>query len=274
MKRVGIGRAPKAPVTPRALQRVGAVLGLPVGLVTVWWFASAGSTDFYFPPLSRILAAFRDTWFGARLRDDVLPSLARLGTGYAIALVVGIAVGVAIGSSRSLRALVEPVLEFLRAIPPPVLVPIVILVAGIGDTMKVLVIASGCVWPILLNTVEGVRSVDEVLADTCRAYGIRGAARLRHLVLRAASPRIVTGARQALSIAIILMVISEMFAASSGLGFTVVQFQRGFAIPEMWSGVLLLGLMGVALSLAFRLFESRVLRWYHGVRATERADAR
>jgi len=132
------------------------------------------------------------------------------------------------------------------------------------------VIVSGCVWPILLNTVQGVRGVDEVLADTCRSYRIRGRRRLGHLVLRSASPHIVTGARQALSIGIILMVISEMVAASSGLGFTIVQFQRGFAIPEMWSGVLLLGLIGVLLSLAFRGVERWVLGWYHGVRAVQR----
>jgi ABC-type nitrate/sulfonate/bicarbonate transport system permease component len=154
-----------------------------------------------------------------------------------------------------------------------VLVPIFILVAGIGTTMKVLVIVSGCLWPILLNTVEGVRARDEVLEDTCRAYRIGGTARLRHLVLRAASPQIVTGMRQALSIGIILMVISEMFAASSGLGFTIIQFQRGFAIPEMWSGILLLGLLGVGLSLAFRAVEHRVLGWYHGLRAAQRGPS-
>jgi ABC-type nitrate/sulfonate/bicarbonate transport system permease component len=76
--------------------------------------------------------------------------------------------------------------------------------------------------------------------------------------------------RQALAIGIILMVISEMFAASSGLGFTIVQFQRGFAIPEMWSGILLLGLLGVVLSLVFRLFENRVLAWYYGLRRAQR----
>jgi len=247
------------------------VFGLPAVLLAAWWVASAGSTDFYRPPLSKILAAFADTWLGRRLLDDVAPSLARLAAGYAIALAAGIALGLVIGSSRVLRAVTEPVLEFLRAIPPPVLVPIVILVAGIGDLMKVLVIVSGCLWPVLLNTVEGVRALDEVLVDTCRSYGIRGRLRLRQLVLRSASPQIVTGARQALSIGIILMVISEMFAASSGLGFTVVQFQRGFAIPEMWSGVLLLGLLGVALSVLFRFVEARVLRWYHGVRAAERS---
>ena len=112
-----------------------------------------------------------------------------------------------------------------------------------------------------------MRGVDEVLADTCRSYRITGVMRLRRCVLRAASPQIMTGARQALSIGIILMVISEMIAASQGLGFTIVQFQRGFQIPEMWSGVLLLGLLGVALSALFQLFEKRILGWYHGQRA-------
>ena len=254
----------------RRLYDVVKILALPLLLLAIWWFASAGSVDFYRPPLRKILVAFAETWFGERITHDILPSLARLGVGYTTALVLGIGLGVLIGSSPTLRTAVEPVLEFLRAIPPPVLVPILILFAGIGDLMKVLVIVSGCLWPILLNTVEGVRAVDEVLSDTCRAYNIEGPGRLRHLVLRSASPQIVTGARQALSIGIILMVISEMFAAQSGLGFTVVQFQRGFQIPEMWSGVLVLGLLGVALSLVFRLFERWILGWYHGVRAAGR----
>jgi ABC-type nitrate/sulfonate/bicarbonate transport system permease component len=235
--------------------------------------ASADSQSFYLPPLREILDVFAGVWLGPRPVEDVLPSLARLLAGFALATVLGVALGVVVGSSRRLRAACEPVLEFLRAIPPPVLVPIFILVAGIGTTMKVLVIVSGCIWPILLNTVEGVRARDEVLEDTCRVYGIAGVARLRHLVLRAASPQIVTGMRQALSIGIILMVISEMFAASSGLGFTIIQFQRGFAIPEMWSGILLLGLLGVALSLLFRVFEHQVLSWYHGLRRTQRGPA-
>ena len=254
----------------RAARRVATAVALPAVLIAVWWLASRNSRDFYQPPLERIVEAFGRTWIGPRFAGDVLPSLARLGLGYAAALAIGVALGVAIGRSRTLRALLEPVLEFLRAIPPPVLVPIIILIAGIGNTMKVLVIVSGCVWPVLLNTVEGVRGVDEVLTDTCRSYGIGGRRRLWHLVLRSASPQIVTGARQALSLGIILMVISEMFAASIGLGFTIVQFQRSFAIPEMWSGVLLLGLLGVALSLLFRVAEHRVLRWYHGVRAVQR----
>jgi ABC-type nitrate/sulfonate/bicarbonate transport system permease component len=256
-----------------AARRALLVGGLPLALLALWWVASADSQSFYLPPLREILGVFAGVWLGPRLVEDVLPSLARLLAGFALATVLGVALGVVVGSSRRLRAACEPVLEFLRAIPPPVLVPIFILVAGIGTTMKVLVIVSGCIWPILLNTVEGVRARDEVLEDTCRVYGIAGLARLRHLVLRAASPQIVTGMRQALSIGIILMVISEMFAASSGLGFTIIQFQRGFAIPEMWSGILLLGLLGVALSLLFRVFEHQVLSWYHGLRRTQRGPA-
>jgi ABC-type nitrate/sulfonate/bicarbonate transport system permease component len=256
-----------------AARRALLVGGLPLALLALWWVASADSQSFYLPPLREILGVFAGVWLGPRLVEDVLPSLARLLAGFALATVLGVALGVVVGSSRRLRAACEPVLEFLRAIPPPVLVPIFILVAGIGTTMKVLVIVSGCIWPILLNTVEGVRARDEVLEDTCRVYGIAGLARLRHLVLRAASPQIVTGMRQAPSIGIILMVISEMFAASSGLGFTIIQFQRGFAIPEMWSGILLLGLLGVALSLLFRVFEHQVLSWYHGLRRTQRGPA-
>jgi ABC-type nitrate/sulfonate/bicarbonate transport system permease component len=252
------------------LRKIGLAIGLPVVLVVVWWFASAGSTDFYFPPLEKIVKTFPDTWFGPRMVDDVLPSLLRLAIGYVAALIIGIGLGMPIGASPRLRAVVEPVLEFLRAIPPPVLVPILMLMAGIGNTMKILVIISGCVWPVLLNTVEGVRAVDEVLTDTCHSYRIRGRLRVWHLMVRSASPQIVAGARQALSIGIILMVISEMFAASSGIGFTVIQFKDGFRIPQMWTGVILLGLIGVLLALLFRLAERYVLGWYHGIRAVQK----
>lgn len=245
-------------------------LGLPVVLVAVWWFVSADSVSFYFPPLSDIVAAFGPTWFADRFTTDVVPSLLRLLCGYALALVVGIGLGSAIGLSPALRAYTEPVLEFFRAIPPPVLVPVLMLFLGIGASMKIVVIAAGALWPILLNTVQGVRGIDEVLRDTGHVYQLRRLTTLRTLVLRGASPYIVAGARQALSIAIVLMVISEMFAANNGLGFTIVQFQRGFRLPEMWTGIILLGIVGVLLSLLFRVVERKVLFWHEGQRQAER----
>ncbi|GIF51189.1 ABC-type nitrate/sulfonate/bicarbonate transport system permease component [Asanoa ferruginea] len=254
----------------RILWRVVLAVGLPVVLIAAWWFGSAGSTDFYWPSLSTIVDTFGRTWTWEMFQEQVFPSLWRLLAGYFLAVLLGVALGALIGLNRVVRDLLEPVLEFLRAFPPPVLVPAAILLAGIGDRTKILVIVFGCVWPVLLNTIEGVRARDEVLSDTCRTYRITGLLRLRHLVLRAASPQIVTGARQALPLAIILMVISEMMAANEGLGFTVLQFQRGFQIPEMWSGVLLLGLIGIVLSLLFRLAERSLLGWYHGQRAGQR----
>lgn len=252
------------------VRRVALVAGLPALLVVIWWYASAGSEHFLFRPLSDILVAFRETWIGPRLAEDVLPSLGRLARGYAASLVLGVGIGVLVGSSRTVRSLVEPVLELLRAIPPPALIPLIGLFAGIGDTRRIVIIVAGCIWPILLNTVEGVRAVDEVLADTCRSYRVRGLFRLRHLVLRSASPQIMTGARQALAIGIILMVISELQRTDHGIGFSIEQFQTSFRYPEMWSGVLLLGLLGVAVSLLFRFADRWVLDWYHGVRATQR----
>ncbi|MFE7836661.1 ABC transporter permease [Streptomyces sp. NPDC057474] len=252
------------------LLRLLFVITLPLVLFTAWWLASDDNTDVYWPSLRTILTTFPDVWTAERLRTDVLPSLLRLSAGYASAAVIGVALGTVIGSYRRVRAVCEPVLEFLRAVPPPVLVPVIMLFAGIGDTMKIAVIASGCVWPILLNTVEGVRAVDSVMSETARSYGITGAARLRNVVLRSASPQIFAGLRQALSIGIILMVISEMTASSNGLGYAIVQFQRGFAIPDMWTGILVLGLLGFLLSVVFRLVERRVLGWYHGLRASSR----
>jgi ABC-type nitrate/sulfonate/bicarbonate transport system permease component len=255
------------------LKQFATAFGLPLVLFAVWWFASADSTNFFWPPLQEILAVFPETWLEGRMLQDVVPSLLRLFAGYTIALLLGVSLGVVIGSSKPLRSVCEPPLEFLRALPPPVLVPIFMLLAGIGNEMKLLVIVSGCIWPILLNTVEGVRAVDEVLRDTARSYRMGRLSRLRYVILAGASPQIFVGARQALSIGVILMVISEMFAASNGIGYTVIQFQRSFAIPEMWSGILLLGLIGVVLAFLFRIVERRALAWYLGLRARERGVA-
>lgn len=246
--------------------RAAAAVGLPAALLAAWWLFSAGSTDPFFPPLSRIVEAGREVWTGPRLAETVLPSLGRLLTGFAIAGLAGVAAGVVVGLHRRLGHVVAPLLEFVRAIPPPVLVPVLMLFLGIGDGMRIAVIVLGCVWPVLLNTVDGVRSADPVQVDTARSLRLGPVARLRHLVLPAAAPRIAAGLHQALGIGIVLMVVSEMFAAQDGLGMSIVQFQQSFAMAPMWSGVLLLGVIGVVLSLLFRLAERRALRWYLATR--------
>ncbi|WP_026819892.1 ABC transporter permease [Arthrobacter castelli] len=252
-------------------KRAAFLLGLPVLLVLTWWVTTIGSTSFFVPKPGELAQTFVRVWIGDRFFEDVVPSVTNLAAGIVLAIVLGIGFGVLIGSVRWLRALTEPTLEFFRALPPPVLVPVLMLLIGINDSMKIAVIISGAIWPVLLNTIEGVRAVDSVLSDSARTYGINGWARVRHLVLPSAGPQIAAGIRQCLSIALILMVISEMFASSAGLGFTIVQFQRSFAIPEMWSGIVVLGLIGIILSFIFQWTERRVLRWYHGLREVENA---
>jgi ABC-type nitrate/sulfonate/bicarbonate transport system permease component len=248
-------------VLPIALE-----IAVPGALLVAWGLWSSDARSFYFPPLTEILGTFADTWLFERAGSDVLPSLARLGAGYAIAVVVAVAVGVPLGLSPVARRAAFPIVEFLRAIPPPALLPVAILAVGVGTSMKVLIIAFVCLWPVLLNTIDGVKGIDPTLADTIRVYGVRGRDRLRRIVLPAAAPQIFAGMRTSLSLALILMVISEMVASTNGIGFFVLQSQRSFAIPEMWSGIVLLGVLGYILNLAFAVVERRVLAWHRGAR--------
>jgi ABC-type nitrate/sulfonate/bicarbonate transport system permease component len=248
-------------------------LGLlvPVLLLVAYdvWARSAG--DFFFPPLAEIGSTFADEWLFARVPTDLLPSLGRMFAGYAIAVVVGVALGTLLGFSRTLSTALDPVLQFLRALPPPALIPVSLLVFGAGDSAKIFLIALGALWPVLLNTVDGVRGVDPTALDMARSYRVPAHARLTRLVLPAALPRIFAGARTALAISIILMVVSELVGADNGVGYFVQLSQRGFDIPEMWAGTVLLGLLGFACNAVFVAVERRVLHWH--LATTGRADA-
>ena len=252
-------------MTRRRLYLVIEILA-PLVLLAIWWAFSAGSTDPYFPALSKIVERFREIWLFSRFQSDALPSLIRMFAGYGIAAAIGIPLGVVLGLAPRLHEAVSPVLEFFRAIPPPALIPFGIVVLGVGDAMKIFIIVAVCLFPILLNAVDGVRSVNPGLVEAARAYQVGRRDRLVHVVLPAAMPQIFAGLRTGLSLALILMVISEMVASTSGIGYFVLQSQRTFAIAEMWAGILLLGILGYLLNLVFALVERRVLRWHRASR--------
>ena len=249
---------------------IGVEIVTPLLLLAVLWVWTAGAESYYFPPLGDVFQAFADTWVFERFREDVVPSLSRLSIGYAIAVVVGITLGVVLGTRPSLRRMVTPVIEFLRAIPAPALIPFAILVLGVENDSKIFLIAVVCVFPILLNAMDGVAGVEPTLLDTTSVYRIRKLDRLRYVVLPAAAPQIFAGMRTSLSLSLILMVISEMVASSNGIGYFILQAQRSFAITEMWSGILLLGLLGYLFNAIFTLVERRVLAWHIGARARAR----
>jgi ABC-type nitrate/sulfonate/bicarbonate transport system permease component len=243
-------------------------IAVPIALVAILWAWTAQSTTFYYPPLSDVLERFRDTWVFERFGSDVWPSLRRMAIGYGVAVVIAVLLGTALGSSRWLRRACSPIVVFLRSIPTPALLPFAIVVIGVGDDMKVFIIAFVCLWPVLLNTIDGIQGIDPTLREIARVYGVSGRDRLLRMTLPAASPQIFAGMRLSLSLAVILMVISEMVASTNGIGFFVLQSQRSFAIPEMWSGILLLGILGYVLNLVFVIIERRVLAWHRGARAS------
>ncbi len=245
-------------------------LVVPVVFIAVWWFASASSVSPYFPPLANIVSSFWRIWISPTFVTDALPSLAHLAAGFAIATVVGVGVGLALGMSRFLSDSVWSLLEFVRAIPGVALVPAAILLLGIGPTTQIVIIASATLWPILLNTIDGVRSMDPVLVDVARSYGIRWSDRFARMVLRSASPQIVAGMNTALAIGLVMILFSEMEGSTNGIGYTLLSAQRSFAVADMWASIVFLGLLGYLLNVAFRGFEALVLRWHRGMRDTSR----
>ncbi|BCJ69530.1 ABC transporter permease [Polymorphospora rubra] len=248
--------------------RTGLRLLVPVLLVLLWWTTSAGSTSPFYPPLREVLAAFEESWLFARVGSDLVPSVTRLLAGLLIATVIGIVVGAALGRSLLLAQALNPALQFCRSLPGTALVPISVVLFGIGDGSKILVITFVCVFPVLLNTVDAVRGIDPQLEDVARSYRLTRAQRLTFVLLPAAAPQIFAGIRTALGIAFIMMVVTELYAATNGVGFVTLSARNSFDVPQMWAGTVLLGLLGVALSTLFLLLQRRVLRWHIGM--TER----
>ena len=251
----------------RRLAIVALELWLPVTLVVVWWYVSADSTSPFYPPLERIVEVFEDTWVFERVDEDLLPSLSRFVQGFVLACVCGVAIGLALGLWTPVRRALTPVIDFMRSIPVTALVSAFIVLLGFGDSMKVSMIAFASFFPILLNTIDGVRGVSSEQLDMARAYKVRGPDRIFRIILPAASPQIFAGLRVALAVALLVMAFSEMTGGTNGLGFFILFAQDTYRIPEMWSGIVLLGLVGYAVNLCFVLVERWVLRWHRGWRA-------
>ncbi|NLP83580.1 ABC transporter permease [Microbacterium sp. CFH 90308] len=252
------------------MRRVGAVLTslwLPVLLVGIWWFATANSSSPFFPPLGDILVETWNQWVVLGAWTNAVVSLRNLFIGYLFGVLIGIVGGSLLWRLRYLRIAVNPIIYFLYVLPAPALLPAMIAIFGIGDMRQIALIALGSIWPTLLNTLDGMRGIDTVKFDTARGLRLGGWRTYTRLVLPGASPQIAAGMRASLTVGIVLMVVSEMVAANSGIGFFILQAQAEFAIKKMWTGILVLALIGTALNYLFVFVERRVLRWYYRSRA-------
>ncbi|WP_345751340.1 ABC transporter permease [Microbacterium rhizophilus] len=235
---------------------------LPVLLVVLWWIFSASSTNLFIPPLSAIVQSTIDDFVSGELLAAMGTSLVNLLVGFLIAAILGIALGLVIGEVRWLREVLDPFIHFLRSVPQTALVPLIIGALGIGREPKIHAVAFACVWPILLNTIDGVRGVDPSVRRVAKVFGVPRSLYYRRVVLPGSMPQIVAGLRVALPIGIVVMVVSEFFAANIGLGFYILESSSTFKIPATWGGALLVGVIGYILVLLFGLFERRVLSWY------------
>lgn len=270
---VAVARRPQRDY--RRLREFGIRWGALVALGVVWEIAARAAGSPFFPPISRILERFAELWLSGppttlflteRVATEIVPSLARMLGGWSIAVILGVLLGVAIGRSRVLGDFVEPIVHFVRAIPPPALIPIFLILLGFGSEMRVSLIAFAVIWPVLLNTIDGVRSVEPLHLDTGRVFEFDRRKVFFGIVLPSAAPKIFAGMRVSLSVALIVMVISEMVGQPGGIGSVILGAQRTYRMADMWAGILLLGILGYLLNAILALVESRVTSWHRGSR--------
>lgn len=243
--------------------RVRLLLGFlgAIAAIAAWFVLSRMSDSPYFPPLDAIVVQAWDYWTTPEGLNNIMASLRTLGGGLFYAVVLGIVIGLVIGQLPIVEQTISPTLEFARAIPATALIPFAMMIFGVGDEMKIFLIALGCVWPILLSTADGARRIDPTLNATTRAFQITGVKRQLYVVLPAVLPRVLVGIRISIPLSLILMVTSEMVGVQQGLGFVITQAQATFQLLTMWSGILMLGILGFLLTFLYSLVERRLLNW-------------
>ncbi|RZS41048.1 ABC-type nitrate/sulfonate/bicarbonate transport system permease component [Herbihabitans rhizosphaerae] len=242
-------------------------------IVLIWEVVTRLSASPFFPPPSQIGPRMVDLWLSGpasrlfltdTVYDHLLPSVGRTLLGWAIAAVIGIGLGLLLGRSTVAMRYLRVLLDFGRAIPPPLMVPFFLVTLGLGAPMQLGAIVFGAVWPVLLNSIDGARSVDATKVDTARAFRLSGPQWMGGVVLPAALPKIFAGLRLSISIALILMVVSELVASTHGLGNQLVAAGRDYDMAGMWAYIVLLGILGYAFNIALLAVEHRVLRWQPG----------
>lgn len=251
------------------LYRVGS-LGVLLVLVALWWIASnAGWVSRVFLPTPQ--ATFASLLEGLNLSGSgngsgellgfTRATVGRMIEGWLLASLFGVLLGAAIGVSPSVRAWVQPTLEFIRPLPASALLPLAISIFGLNPGMVLFVVAFGAMWPVLLATVHGFAAVEPRLSEVARCLQMSRAAYIWKMGLPNAMPDILAGMRLALTIALIVAVVGEMIASQSGLGQAILLAARAFRASDLFAGIVLLGLIGFASNALLAFAERRLLRW-------------
>ncbi len=218
----------------------------------------------YFPPPSGVLRALAELSVLREILRHLIETLGRFLSGYLIAAALAVGAGVILGYSRTAYSFFAAPIELCRPMPSVAIIPVAILTLGIGNAMMIAVTVYAAAWPILVNTIDGVRHIDRTLIDTGRTFGLGRWKILRRIALPAAAPHIATGLRVSLPIALILVTTAEMVVGASGLGFYILDEERSLRTTNMYAGVAAVALAGYSLNRLFVAVESRAMAWHRG----------
>lgn len=215
----------------------------------------------FLPPFSEVVGAWFTLLGNGQLAENVSASLSRALAGLAVAIVVSIPLGVAIAWYRPVADFLNPILELFRNTAALALLPVFILILGIGETSKVALVIYAASFPILLNTISGVRTVDPLLIKSARSLGLSPVRLFQKVILPAAVPTIFTGLRMAAASSILVLIAAEMVGAKAGLGYLITASQLNFQIPNMYAGIVTIALVGVIFNGIVVAIEGRLSGW-------------
>jgi NitT/TauT family transport system permease protein len=217
--------------------------------------------DTFFSPPSLVLAALYRLTASGEIWAHAASSIQRSALGLAIAILVGTTFGIFIGWFKRIEYFADPVFQSFRQTSAFALLPVFILFFGIGEVSKVLIIFWASLWPILLNTINGVKNVDKILIDSAKSLGASRQFIFLKVVLPAATPGIITGIRLGGSYSILSLVAAEMIGAEAGLGFLVLYLQQVYKVPDMFAAIIALALVGLSLNYSLSFVEAKFSRW-------------
>jgi NitT/TauT family transport system permease protein len=215
----------------------------------------------WFPPLSKVLAVLWQMLRSGELQDHIAGSLTRSVTGFGLAALVAVPLGLTIGWYARVRSFLNPVLEFFRNTSALALLPVFILFLGIGEASKIGIVTFACFFPILLSTISGVKSVDPLLVKSARSLALSAPAIFAKIILPSAVPSVFTGFRLAAQSSILVLIAAEMVGATRGLGYLINYAQFNFLLPKMYAGILTIAFIGLAINQLLVTIERRLSRW-------------
>jgi ABC-type nitrate/sulfonate/bicarbonate transport system permease component len=252
---------------PRAFARSSRshrwVLGL-LGIALafgVWQLTSVlANNPAIYPSATSAFSDVGTIFTGGNLSSVIVASLIRLVIGFALSAAIGVLLGLLIGYVRVAREYLSTVIDFLRSIPFPLLLPLMIAVFKFGSTTVILLVVLTSVWPVLVNTADAARSVDPLTHDVVRVCRLRGVTAFRRVYLPAILPEILAGLRVAIGVSLAALVIAEMIGASNGIGYFISNSESSFDSRATYAGVIVLACVGWVADTAFLALERRALR--------------